>query len=250
MHNLNGKIAIVTGAASGMGRAHTLALAGAGARVLATDINSSGGAETAELARKQAGDVRFVEHDVGNEEQWKSAVEQCVESFGRPNVLVNNAGVYIHKATHEMTVADWDFVLNVNARGTFLGCREVIPHMTVAGGGSIVNVSSSFALVGRGGFAAYCASKGAVRSLTKALAAELADRNIRVNSLHPGTTETAMTKPLLTSQDAADFLMGGQPIRRIARPEEVSAAVLFLVSDGSSYMTGSEIVVDGGYTAV
>lgn len=250
MGKLDGRIAIVTGAASGMGRAHAIGLAREGALVAATDRNLDGVQKTVALISAASGHAIALEHDVANESAWRMIISETKSQFGDATILVNNAGVYVLRPAEEMSLSEWDFVLSVNARGTFIGCREVIPGMKRAGGGSIINVSSTFGLVGRAGFSAYCASKGAIRLFTKAVAAELAPYGIRANTVHPGTIETAMTAPLLTTQEGVEALMGSQPVRRIGRPEEVASAVVFLASDDSSYMTGSELVVDGGYVAI
>ena len=250
MGRAKNKTAIVTGGAGGMGRAHCLLLAREGARVVVTDRDEQGGNETVAEIEAAGGTAIFVRHDVSSEPDWQFVVARTLSAYGQVDVLVNNAGISLFKPTVETTLAEWDAIQNVNIRGTFLGCREVIPSMRVAGGGSIINVSSTWGLVGRAGFAAYCASKGAVRLLTKALAAELAPCNIRVNSLHPGTIETNLTKPVLTSQEAIHEIIGPQLIRRVGKPMEVAAAVLLLASDESSFMTGTELIVDGGYVAV
>jgi cyclopentanol dehydrogenase len=250
MGRVTGKVAIVTGAGSGMGRAHSRLLAGEGARVVVTDRDESTGRDTLALIEAAGGEARFFHQDVSAESDWKTVVAGVLDVFGRIDVLVNNAGIGLGKPTVETSLEDWDAVHNINARGTFMGCREVIPAMIAGGGGSIVNISSSWALVGRAGFAAYCASKGAVRMLSKALAAELAVHNIRVNSVHPGTIETNLTKPVLANAQAVEMIIGPQPIRRVGVPEEVASAVLFLSSDESRFVTGTELVVDGGYTAV
>jgi cyclopentanol dehydrogenase len=250
MNRAANKIAIVTGAASGMGRAHAELLAKEGARVIATDRDESGGSETIALIERAGGTAMFIRHDVSSELDWRHVVRTAAAAYGSVNVLVNNAGIGLYKPTVDTTLQDWDMVQNINARGTFIGCREIIPSMKAAGGGSIINVSSTYALVGRAGFAAYSASKGAVRMMTKSLAAELAEFNIRVNSIHPGTIETNLTKPVLTSPAAIDAIIGPQLIRRPGRPGEVAAAVLFLTSDESSFVTGTEMTVDGGYVSV
>jgi cyclopentanol dehydrogenase len=244
------KVVVVTGAASGMGRAHSLLLAREGAHVVATDRDAAGGEATLEEIRRDGGSAIFVPHDVAREQDWAAVIATATDRYGRVDVLVNNAGIGLGKATVETTLGDWDRLNDINARGSFIGCREVIPIMQKAGGGSIINISSSWGLVGRAGFAAYSASKGAVRMMTKSLAAELAPYNIRVNSVHPGTIETALTKPVLTSAAAIDAIIGPQPMRRVGRPIDVSYVVLFLASDESTYVTGSELVIDGGYTAV
>jgi cyclopentanol dehydrogenase len=250
MRRVENKVAIVTGAASGMGRAHSLLLAKEGARVVVTDVDANGGAETVREIERANGIAKFVQHDISEELAWKRVVDSAVKEFGGVDILVNNAGTYVYKPTAEISVQEWDRVQNVNVRGTFLGCREIIPVMRARGGGAIVNVSSTFGLVGRSGFAAYCASKGAVRLMTKALAAELVEFNIRVNSLHPGTVATEMTRPFLADAAGVESLLGSQPVRRVAEPTELANAMLFLVSIDSSYVTGAELVVDGGYVMV
>jgi cyclopentanol dehydrogenase len=250
LNRVGGKVAIVTGAASGMGRSHAIELAREGAKVVLTDVQQELGREAAQKIVRDGGTAQFLSLDVTNAEQWRSVVETTIRAFGQLNILVNNAGVYVYSNVVDMTVAQWDNVFSVNAKGTFLGCREAIPAMKAAGGGSIINVSSNFALVGRPGFSAYCASKGAIRLFTKAIAAELAADNIRANSLHPGLVETDMTRGLLVDKTAIDGLLGPAPMRRVAQPIDISGAVVYLASDESSFMTGSEMVVDGGYSAV
>ena len=250
MGRVTNKIVVVTGAASGMGRAHCLLLAKEGARVVATDQDEVGGRDTVAQIAAAGGTAVFIQHDVALESDWKRVVAEAVATYGSVNVLVNNAGIGLAKPTVDTTLRDWDAVLNINARGTFIGCREIIPVMQAAGSGSIINISSTYALVGRAGFAAYSASKGAVRMMSKTLAAELAAFHIRVNSVHPGTIDTNLTKPVLGTQAAIDFVIGPQLIRRPGLPLEVAMAVLFLSSDESSFITGTELVVDGGYVSV
>lgn len=165
-------------------------------------------------------------------------------------MLVNNAGVYTFGEADTITDEQWNMVFDVNVRGTFFGCREIIPHMKKAGGGSIINVSSNFAIVGVPGFSVYSASKGAVRLFTKSIAAELAKDNIRANSIHPGLVETDMTRPLIPNQEAVEALIANAPMRFAAQPEQISGAVVYLASEESSFMTASEMVIDGGYHAV
>ena len=164
-------------------------------------------------------------------------------------MLVNNAGVLILKSIQETTTEDWDFVQSVNTRGVFYGVKYVLPAMQKAGGGSIINISSIYGIVGAPSASAYQASKGAVRLLSKSAAVEYGEHNIRVNSVHPGVIATNMTKDMITDEAATQALLGGAIIRRPAQPKEVSWGILFLASDESSYMTGSELVIDGGYTA-
>ena len=249
MNRVTHKTVLVTGAASGMGRAHCLLLAQEGARVVATDLDPLGGQETVAQIGHLGGIGLFIQHDVASESDWQRVIHTACQAYGTVNVLVNNAGIGLYKPTVETSLADWDHIQNINARGTFIGCREIVPVMQAAGG-SIINVSSTYGLVGRAGFAAYAASKGAVRMLSKALAAELAPFNIRVNSLHPGTIDTNLTRPVLTSPEAIAAIIGPQLIRRPGLASEVASAVLYLASDESSFVTGTEIVVDGGYVSV
>jgi cyclopentanol dehydrogenase len=233
-----------------MGRAHAQTLSREGAKVFATDVNEKGLAETVRLVKDAGGEAASLRHDVSLEEDWNAVFDATVKAFGKIDILVNNAGVYTVGSAEDCTLAQWDYVFSINARGAFMGVRGAIPHMKEAGGGSIINVSSNFALVGREGFSIYCASKGAVRLLTKAVAAEVARFNIRVNSLHPGLIHTAMTADLIDTPEKLDFLLGVSPTRRAAGPEEVADAVLYLASDESRFMTGAEMVIDGGYVAV
>jgi cyclopentanol dehydrogenase len=250
MKRVKGKVAIVTGAASSMGRSHAVELVREGAQVVLTDVRAEPGQAAAREIVNGGGTAMFLPLDVCSADQWQTVVAETIDAYGKLDVLVNNAGVYIYSNAADMTVEQWDFVLAVNAKGTFLGCRAAIPAMKAAGGGSIINVSSNFGLIGRAGFSAYCASKGAVRLFTKAIAAELAVDKIRANSLHPGLVATEMTRDLIVNQESIDRLLGPAPVRRVGQPVEISSMVVYLASDESSFMTGSEIVVDGGYSAV
>lgn len=244
-----GRVAVVTGAAGGIGRAVCERFAAEGAGVVATDID--GEAVTA-LAKElnatgPAGRVVGRRADVTDRADWDAVVLLARRRFGYPDVLVNNAGVLAVGGLDDGTDADWDRVVGVCQRGTWLGMRTVMPAMTLAGGGAVVNVASVFALVGSGGAIAYHAAKGAVRSMTATAAVEYASRRVRVNAVCPGTVATAMTGDL--PRDLAGELVAGTPLGRAARPAEVAAAVLFLASAEASYITGTALVVDGGYTA-
>ncbi|WP_228002335.1 glucose 1-dehydrogenase [Nocardia australiensis] len=243
------KIAVVTGGAAGMGRTHAQLLAREGAAVVVTDIDIDGGRRTVELVEAEGGTASFVQHDVSSSENWKAVVDHTVAHHGRIDVLVNNAGILAFKSLPETDDDVWDRILEVNAKGTFLGCKAVIPAMKNSKAPSIVNISSMYAIIGAPNAAAYEASKGAVRSLTKAAAVDLQQYGIRVNSVHPGVIATAMTNDILADPEGARALLGTTILGRAAQPEEVSAAVVFLASDESSFMTGSELVVDGGYIA-
>ncbi len=250
MGRVEGKVAVITGAGQGMGRAHAVLLAREGARVVVTDVDSGAGKETVDLVTEAGGEASFWEHDVSEERAWVEVMGHVDNTYGHVDVLVNNAGILLLKPVHETTVEEWDRIFGINARGAFLGTKHVLPLMQRAGGGSIVNISSIYGLVGAPNAAAYEATKGAVRLLTKATAVDYAPFNIRANSVHPGVIRTHMTADLIGDPDTEKALLGPTVMARSAAPEEVSAAVLFLASDESSFMTGAEMVVDGGYTAV
>lgn len=252
MGRVSGKVVFITGAASGMGRAHALRLASEGASLAITDRNETGLAETLAAVQAKGAEAAAWPHDVTDEAAWERVVDAACARFGRIDVLVNNAGVSSSIASVlDIGVDEWDRVMAINARGVFLGVRTVGRKMRDQGrGGSIINISSVFGIVGGAMASAYCASKGAVRLLTKAAAADLTAFNIRVNSVHPGLIDTPMLDGLLEREgEVRDRMLGVQLQRRAADPDEVSSAVLFLASDESSFMTGSEMVVDGGWTA-
>ncbi|SKC82648.1 glucose 1-dehydrogenase [Krasilnikoviella flava] len=236
---LEGRVALVTGGARGLGEAYVRALHTAGAAVVVADLlDDEGAALAADLGAR----ARYVHLDVTDEAGWETAVAASVEAFGGLDVLVNNAGIANSAPIEHYTTAKWDAVIAVNLTGTFLGCRTVVPVMRAAGGGSIVNVSSVEGLRGGERLHGYVASKFGVRGLTKSLAVELGRSGIRVNSVHPGLVRTEMTTRI-------DVEAVPIPIGRAAVPGDVAGAVLFLASDASAYLTGTELVVDGGLTA-
>lgn len=247
---LEDKIILITGAAKGMGAAHARACAGYGATVLLTDMDPAGEAVAAEL-RDAGKAAEFRVQDVTSPEVWDATIAWAMERHGRLDGLVNNAGILIRKPLPDLTDAEFAALFDINVKGTFLGCRTALPAFRAAGGGSIVNVSSISGYVANmEGMSAYCATKGAIRLLTKGVAVDYAQYNIRANSVHPGTISTPMTAEFEADPSKHEMLVGVTVMRRIGQATEVSEAVAFLLSDRASYMTGSEMVVDGGFTAV
>jgi 3(or 17)beta-hydroxysteroid dehydrogenase len=252
MGRVDGKVAIVTGAASGIGRACAQRLAAEGARVVVADRDAAGGQQTAQLLGPPH---VFAALDVTDEPGWARVVDDTVRAFGRLDILINGAGVGVVADIEHTTLEQWRFTNAVNSDGVFLGCREAFRAMRAAGGGSIVNLSSVAGLVGDGDLAAYCASKGAVRLLTKSVALHGARRgaNIRCNSVHPGFIATPMVDGLAAAYPdpaaARERLANANPLRRIGEPDDVAHLVLYLASDESKFVTGAEFVVDGGATA-
>jgi 3(or 17)beta-hydroxysteroid dehydrogenase len=248
---LAGKVAIVTGGASGMGQSEALIFAREGARVVVADLLEAEGGQTVDNIKAAGGTARFVKLDVTSEGQWQAAIDAAVAGFGALDVLVNNAGISGTFDADMLSTAAWDSLMNVNAKGVFLGMKFAIPAMQKAGRGAIVNISSISGFVGQSGVhMAYNASKGAVRIMTKTAAVQYAKDGIRVNSVHPG-----FMPPMRTSKTSADpewraKMLKAVPMKREGRVEEVAHAVLFLASDEASYITGTELVVDGGYLAV
>jgi NAD(P)-dependent dehydrogenase (short-subunit alcohol dehydrogenase family) len=244
---LDGKVALISGAARGMGECEARLFAREGAKVVLGDILEEPGSKVAEEVVRQGGTVTFVRLDVTSEADWQRAVETTERIYGRLHILVNNAGIVRMAPLDETSLAAWHEVINVNQTGVFLGMKHAIPAMRRAGGGSIINISSVAGLVGLPSIPAYQASKGAVRLLTKHAAVQYAKDNIRVNSIHPGRIETPMTAPL--NPERREMVLRMTPLGRDGKPEEVAYGVLYLASDESSFVTGAELVIDGGYTA-
>ena len=245
---LEGKVALISGGARGIGEAIARLFAREGACVTIGDILEDEGQRVAREIDDAGGRALFVRLDVTVEEEWRRAVQATVERFGQLNVLVNNAGIYRKELVDETSVEAWDEVMGVNAKGAFLGSKHTIPEMKKAGGGSIVNMSSGAGLVGNPDGAAYGASKGAVRILTKATAAQYGKYGIRANSIHPAPIETAMLRPQLLDPGARESSLEAIPLGRIGTPQEIAYGALFLASDESSFMTGAHVVIDGGAT--
>jgi 3alpha(or 20beta)-hydroxysteroid dehydrogenase len=238
MGRVDGKVALISGGARGMGAAHARALVAEGANVVVGDVLDDEGTK---LAAELGDAARFAHLDVTQPDQWQAAVRTAVDAFGKLNVLVNNAGIANGNSLQNFPLADWQRVIDVNLTGTFLGMQAAVAPMTEAGGGSIINISSIEGVRGSAGLYGYVASKFGVRGLTKAAALELATSKIRVNAVLPGLVRTRMTIGVLD-----DYLQ--IPLGRGAQPAEVSTCVLYLASDESSYSTGADFVVDGGLT--
>jgi NAD(P)-dependent dehydrogenase (short-subunit alcohol dehydrogenase family) len=245
---LEGKVALITGGASGMGQSEAEIFAREGAKVVVADVLE---AEGKQLADRLGANSRFVRLDVTSEPGWQDAIAATVSAFGKLNVLVNNAGISGTYVTDTLSTAAWDQLMDVNAKGVFLGMKHAIPAMEQAGGGAIVNISSVSGFVGQNGIhMGYNASKGAVRLMTKSAAVQFARKNIRVNSVHPGVMPAMRTSKATADPAFREKMLAGVPMRRAGRVEEVAHAVLFLASDEASYITGTELVVDGGWLAV
>ncbi|GIH80730.1 glucose 1-dehydrogenase [Planobispora longispora] len=239
---LDGKVALITGGARGMGASHVRLFIEEGARVAFGDVLDEEGKAVAE----ETGAL-FVHQDVTRPEDWQRAVDATVEAYGRLDVLVNNAGILKFRRIADMTLEEYDRILDVNLKGTWLGIKSVIEPMKAAGGGAIVNISSVEGFIGAEGMSAYAASKFGVRGVTKAAARELARFKIRVNSVHPGAIDTAMVAdPEIAAEVDAEAFFKSMVIKRFAKPVEASHVVAFLASDRASYCTGSEFTVDGG----
>ena len=248
---LEGKVAIITGGANGMGAEECRIFAREGAKVVIADVVEEQGRQVEAEIAESGGDAVFMKLDVTSETNWAEAVEATVARYGKVDILVNNAGI---SGTHDedtMSTQAWERFMDINAKGVFLGMKSVIPQMQEAGGGAIVNISSISGIVGQSGnHMGYNASKGAVRIVTKSAAVQYAQDGIRVNSVHPGTMPPMRSSAAARNQDLIPDTLDTVPMGRRGRVEEVGNAVLFLASDEASYITGAELVVDGGLTAV
>lgn len=243
MARLKDKITIITGGASGMGAAMAKLFASEGATVIAADINEDNLAKIAEIDH-----VEGMKLDVSSDENWSEVTKAVFDKYGRIDILINNAGISSEKSPDQITEADWNLLHKINSYGPFLGIKHVAKYMKEAKNGSIVNTSSYTAIIGSG-FNHYSASKGSLRAIARAAAADLGQYNVRVNTVFPGVIETPMTAKLTEYKEAMDMLVRATPMQRLGQPEEVANAILFLASDEASYITGAELVIDGGYSA-
>ena len=253
---LEGKVALVTGAAAGVegalmgfGGAAARLFAREGAKVVLTDILLEQGERSAAEIREMGGDAIFVKLDVTSDEDWQKAIEATLAAYGRLDVMINNAGTGAPANVEDTTVDVWDGQMDVHAKGVFLGTKHAIPEMRKVGGGSIINTSSIYGLVGSPGSTAYHAAKGAIRIFSKAAAIQYAPDGIRVNSIHPGFMRTPMTRPRYEDPVRHTELLERIPMGRMGTADEIAYGMLYLASDESAFVTGSELVIDGGVTA-
>ena len=246
---VDGKVAVVTGGAGGIGAATARLLAREGAAVVIGDLlEEQGRAVEAQIA-EVGGQALFVPMDVTSEDDWRRAIQAAVAAYGKLDILVNNAGISGRNTVEETSVELWDRVMAVNAKGVFLGTKLAIPEMRKAGGGSIINLSSIWGLVGSDSSTAYHSAKGAVRIFTKAAAVQYAKEGIRVNSVHPGFVDSPMTIGYHALPGVRETRVAATPLGRMGTPEDIASGILYLASDESSFVTGSELVIDGGMTA-
>ena len=250
MGRMDGKVALISGGARGQGAAEARLFAQEGAKVVIGDLLDVDGMRVAAEIAELGGEAVYVHLDVTREEDWRSAVQVAVSAFGKLDVLVNNAGIWRRGRVEDTSVEDWDAVQNVNSKGVFLGTKAAIPEMRKAGGGSVINISSTAGLVGGPRSTAYTASKGAVRLFTKATAIQYAGEGIRSNSIHPGPIDTEMIQQVWQGEDnSREESIARTPLGRVGTVDDIAYGALFLASDESSFMTGSELVIDGGSTA-
>ncbi|WP_080872952.1 SDR family NAD(P)-dependent oxidoreductase [Oceanobacillus timonensis] len=248
MGRLTGKVAIITGAALGMGAAEVKIFAKEGAKVVATDIVEDTLQEVVNDIKENGGEAIGLKHNVTSEEEWKQVIQKTVDQYGKIDVLVNNAGVSSPKTIAQMEMNEWNKILDIDLNGCVIGMKYAIPEMQKNGSGSVINISSIGGLVGMAGTSPYTAAKGALRSLSKSAAVDYGKDKIRVNSVHPGIIETPMTAD--TFADATPYYKTFTQLPYFGNPDDVAYGVLFLASDESRFMTGAELVIDGGWTAL
>jgi NAD(P)-dependent dehydrogenase (short-subunit alcohol dehydrogenase family) len=246
---LAGKVAIITGAASGLGRASAKLFAEQGASVVVADRDGAGGLETVTQIRDTGGQAEFIETDVAVADDVDAMVAKAVTCFGKLDVLFNNAGIAIRKPVADLSEDEWDRCIDTNLKGVFLGSKSAIPEMIRGGGGSIINTASIYGVVGGRTRAAYSASKGGIVNLTRSMALDYASQNIRVNCICPGFVETPLLKKILGTEAEFQALVDMHPMGRLGRPIETAYAAVYLASDEAAFTTGIALPVDGGYTA-
>ncbi|OIK15769.1 short-chain dehydrogenase [Bacillus sp. MUM 116] len=248
---LDNKVAIITGGGTGIGKETALLFAKEGAKVVITDINQESGIQTVKDIQTNGGEALFVHHDVSNEEDWKKVAEETINTFGKVDVLFNNAGIYIIKPVAEIELEEWNRLMAINVTGVFLGMKHIMPLMAKQNKGSVINASSIAGLAGAPGHVLYGASKGAVRIMTKDAAMEYASAQVRVNSIHPGYIDTGMADYASEVSGDTKEELGKNlfPLGHLGSVKDVANTVLFLASDESAFSTGAEFVIDGGATA-
>lgn len=250
---LQDRVAVITGAGSGIGRAMALLFSREGAKIVAADVNAAAAAETAELVRAQGGQAASTAVDVTNPEQVQAMLKVALDQFGKLDILCNNAGIGSTTTVVDCEPDEWDRVMTVNAKGVFLGCKYAVPIMIEQGGGCIINTASVAGMIGIPERAVYCASKGAVIALTKQVAVEYVEKGIRCNCVCPGTVDSPWVDRLLAQSGDPEgtrrALVARQPMGRLGTPEEVAAAAAYLASDDAAFVTGTALVIDGGLTA-
>ncbi|MCA1027301.1 glucose 1-dehydrogenase [Cytobacillus kochii] len=248
MKRLEGKVAIITGAANGMGAAEAKLFAKEGAKVVATDLQMETLNKVVAEIKEAGGEAIALAHNVTSEEQWQAVINETIEQFGKLDILINNAGVASPKTLEDMSMDEWNKILDIDLNGCVIGMKYVIPELKKNGSGAIVNISSIGGIVGMAGTSPYTAAKGALRVLSKSAAIEYGKKNIRVNSVHPGIISTPMTAPSMES--ALPFYQTYTQLPYFGNPEDVAYGVLFLASDEARFVTGTELVIDGGWTAI
>ena len=246
---LKGKVAIVTGGGSGIGEATALTFAKEGARVTVADVADSAGNNTVEQIRASGGDGIYVHADVTSASEIQSVVRETIDNYGRLDVLFNNAGIAMRLGVAELPEEDWDRCIAINLKGAYLGSKYAIPAMIANGGGSIINTASIYGIVGGLNRAAYVASKGGIVNLTRGMALDYANNNIRVNCICPGFTDTPLIKNFVETPTKYKALVDQHPMGRLAKPLDVAYGALYLASDESAFVTGIALPIDGGYTA-
>ncbi|MBD47657.1 MAG: cyclopentanol dehydrogenase [Dehalococcoidia bacterium] len=246
MNRLSGKVALISGSTSGMGAEEAKLFAREGAKIVVTGISKEQGLKVVDEINSRGGESLFIKLDVSSEDDWIAAIRATQEAFGGLNILVNNAGIIERYSLNDTTILSWRRVMEVNSMGVFLGCKAAMPALIKEDKGSIVNIASISGMVGVG-YPAYNASKGAIRAFTKIIAMEYAQMGIRVNCINPGSIETPMFDTAET--DVAAQRVGRIPMGRVGQPIDVAFGALFLASDESSFITGTELVIDGGLTA-